>query len=805
MGKQFLSLFDFSAGLVQRGFNEANWPVNSVIDGLNVRVGPNGITSGMSEVELYDFGAGASVRHIWQAEFALDGLSYLIVAVDYSDTTKIYASLKFNPDDPQFSLVYDYGGIAGDLTIACVNDRFIINDGKLSAPLVFSGSITGDGSDWSSMRQALMSDDGENFYGVGDELVDTDPGSYVNLAEMGASGGLYICDEKTGLAGFVVEIQGAANPGVVTVVEYWNGTGWSSVGGLSDGTNGFSGSGILSFNPASAAYGEVGGLAGFWYRIRLVGYTGAPLRITRMRLKSLVAPLANIGSGIDDIALGFIYYDSSANSWKDYSLEVADGSQITFARLNDGATEDPVGMEVGDYIYIGGVDEFLHLKIELERNHTNQNVSAMSAEYWNGAAWAGAGSLVDGTSSGNKTLNQSGYLRFTTTNWKQRRIGAIGTPGYWIRLKVSSALTAGTYITEVRILNKPKQHGIYRMVSALRDRLALIGRSDAPDQIDISREGEEYGFTGPDSASVRIGGQGPITAAVEAFNQLWVCKGNEWYMLNGYNPATFAIERAETASQAPSSHYSIVSAPIKMSDGINRHGFYFVNSSGVWNFTGLQVNSASDFVRWFEGNPVRAIADNSACGLFNAARYELWWVIKFRDESGNVSRRIIVYDLTRQTWNCPFETEVNTIASVIAGNGGTEENRRLILGGTGSGKLLSLDEDEDSGKTRYCETGWLNFKTPEWEKRIYGIRLIGAFEGPVKIRLSRDGFIAAAQNELPYTYTEKDFEAVDINESFAFNFLKVGLEWTGSGKAHGLLLNMAWDRTRAMESIFGET
>ena len=803
MAKDYLSLMDFSAGLVQRGFSGVNWPVNSVKDGLNVRVGPEGISSGMSHRTIYQFGAGSKIRNIWQADFSLDGLTYLVVSVDENGSTKIYASLNFNPEDPDFHVVHDYGGIAGNLTAACVNDRLIINDGKLAGPLVFAGGISDDGSDWSSMRQALMSDDGENFFGVGDDLADFDNNTFVNLAEMSANGGLYICDEKTGLIGLVVEIQGAANPGTVVSVEYWQGSTWAGVSGLIDGTNGLSGNGIISFSQSDVKYGEVGGLAGYWYRLRLQGYTGSELKILRMRLKGSVAPLANIGSGIDDIAMGFIYYDASVNSWKDYSLEVADNTQITFARLNDGAAENPVGMGPDDFVYIGGVEEFLNVKIEFERNHSNLVNATLSAEYWNGSSWAAVGTLVDGTTYDGKTFNQSGYLRFTCENWKPRRIGAIGALGYWMRLKVSAYMTAATYVCEVRILSKPKPLGLYRLVSPLRDRLALIGRSDAADQIDISREGEEYGFNGTDSCSVRIGGQGPITAAVEAFNQLWVCKGSEWYMLNGYNPATFAIERAETSRQTPSAHYSIVSAPIKLSDGINRHGLYFVNESGVWNFTGLQVNSITDFVNWFEGGDQSAVVDSSVVGLFNAVKYEIWWLVPMIVEAGSVSNRIIVYDLGRQTWNCPFETEVCVFANINVLNAG-EHWHDVVLGGTNDGKLLILDEGSDELRKQFCETGWLNFKTPEWEKRIHGIRLIGNSGNTVTVNIKRDGLTEQKSVEFVAKDEAAEFEILNSNESFVFNFLKTGFEWTGPGIINGLLFEIAWDRNRPIERGYAD-
>ena len=66
---------------------------------------------------------------------------------------------------------------------------------------------------------------------------------------------------------------------------------------------------------------------------------------------------------------------------------------------------------------------------------------------------------------------------------------------------------------------------------------------------------------GPDSSSLRIGGAGEITAAVEVFNQGFIAKTDDWYLLNGYSPSTFSLERAETAGQAPINSRVLVAAP----------------------------------------------------------------------------------------------------------------------------------------------------------------------------------------------------------------------------------------------------
>jgi hypothetical protein len=93
----------------------------------------------------------------------------------------------------------------------------------------------------------------------------------------------------------------------------------------------------------------------------------------------------------------------------------------------------------------------------------NTNTSAMTVQYWDGVQWRDAVDLMDGTSSGGKTLAQSGNIQWSSDrlySWmKVSDTTYSGSPTelqtlnvyncYWARLKVSATLSVGTDSKEI--------------------------------------------------------------------------------------------------------------------------------------------------------------------------------------------------------------------------------------------------------------------------------------------------------------------------------------------------------------------
>lgn len=135
----------------------------------------------------------------------------------------------------------------------------------------------------------------------------------------------------------------------------------------------------------------------------------------------------------------------------DKSIEAQDGSDMAFPAV---AAED--------YIYVGQYFPFNNLFIEMDT--PNVTASLMSTEYWDGKQWRASVDILDGTKLLGATLGRSGVIQFAPNRqykWNiiQDTSETNHTPAqlqtltiydlYWMRMKVSANLDAGTIIKKI--------------------------------------------------------------------------------------------------------------------------------------------------------------------------------------------------------------------------------------------------------------------------------------------------------------------------------------------------------------------
>ncbi len=165
--------------------------------------------------------------------------------------------------------------------------------------------------------------------------------------------------------------QGA---GTWTIVwEYWNGTVWGALSGVSDGTTGFTaaaGTQIVTFTvPGDWATdtGPTSGTTAYWVRARVSAYTSVTTQ-----------PLA--GQGYVEMV--------STSGYTDDTTDFNDAGAGDVALL-------PLTPAVGDGFFIGHSDPFCKLKLNLSQ----AMVATLTIvwKYWNGSAWTAITTIEDKT------------------------------------------------------------------------------------------------------------------------------------------------------------------------------------------------------------------------------------------------------------------------------------------------------------------------------------------------------------------------------------------------------------------------
>ena len=264
-----------------------------------------------------------------------------------------------------------------------------------------------------------------------------------------------VCADMPMVKGFRFEIQSGVSVGSSMIVEGFSGA-WSTGQGWQDNTAAltYTGGVIYSGSAFAAVHHSQNSIPGYWFRFRFTSGLSSQTALTRVLFSAPCQPLTTIGDSVPERPICFIYWDDSEKSAKDFTSEVIDNSYPSFARLNDGSLENPVGMGVSDAIYVGFPSKFTSVQLTPHNDYRNRNTAFLTGEYWNGIQWATLPGFQDNTQEpSGKCLGKKGEASWTIpADWRQNRsISAQFPHGYWIRLKVSAAITAKTFLSEASI------------------------------------------------------------------------------------------------------------------------------------------------------------------------------------------------------------------------------------------------------------------------------------------------------------------------------------------------------------------
>ncbi len=750
------SLFDWTRGVHDRASNPLAPQEASLAAGENIDISNAGLAvrNGLTRIAAEAF--SDPVVYLESVRLPTSGATYLIAqTLAANSPSRIYAATL--PAAPfhtlEWTRIYNLGVGANVISMTALNDRVILTEGAAAVPLVFAGCLDPSGSDWAAPLAAMFTiDGGENWIDVSDSALDTDAESIAEI-ESGPGSGLIqlaICVDTPVVTGLFFDVT-PGDSGVVSLnVEAYSGA-WLSVENVSDGTAGLSQSGVITWpsDQSQLKATSINGVEGFWIRLVLTREETAAFSLRRILFRAPCQPLSVLGNGAPDSPLGFLFWDESAKSAKDFTIEVQDFTYPSFARLNDGDLESPQAMGTEDFIYIGYLTAFSSVELTVHNDYHNVNASSVAGSYWNGQGWSTLTNMIDGTANeGSVTLSKRGKVSWDLPDdWKPNRPISGSYPyGYWIRLAVSSELTARTFISEAGVTPVFDPLKKYRFAITVRDRVILLNRSDSCDRIEISRPLEEYGFSGADSAYLRIGGTGDIVAAIEVFNQGFIAKTDDWYLLNGYSPPTFSVERAEAAGQAPINNRVLVRAPHMESDSKNLMGLYYINQRGAWHFAGLKVYRISDQVSWWDmaSNGVKIDVRNlgSACGVYWASRNWVIWAVPMITGSENIgaNNRLIIYDLNLGAWLPPFAVSASSLATVSTHSPAGAAGGVTLLAGNyhgGVSELFTHDSYADGTEVvrGWAETPWLHFGAPNVEKSLRVLTAIGWIDSQERLRV----------------------------------------------------------------------
>lgn len=551
------------------------------------------------------------------------------------------------------------------------------------------------------------------------------------------------------------------------------GIGWSD--GTMDGTTPFAHDGAVVYAGTyfEADPATLEGVQGYPFRLKFPAGLSINTTLTRVRVQyEDCQALQNLDDGFADNPAGFIVEVGSTR--KDYSVEVIDFTKTddSTAWLCDGDPQSsPTAFGSSDAFYVCSPARFDQLMLEPHHVNYNDQSATLSVAYWNGSQFQQL-SITDGTAVANMTLAQKGVVSWTLPDdWKMHRPFDDSTVarGYWVKLMVSANLSAPTGIYEARVWDVPDRLPKYRYAVVAANRLFLANRPDAPSQIDISREREEFGFTGNDSASIHLGGDS-ITAVFTAWDNVIVCQPDQMRALTFRSPSEWNITKLQV-TETPINSRVVVHAPLggPQSAATTKQGLFFLNHRGAWVYSGLQADQAfatgqgvnlCQNVNWWDEDTLPRIDKNAlhkSCGVYWPEKNWVIWSVPMITSSGQSSQkannRLIVYDLNLGAWLPPFTIGVASLC--VAYHCQDDAPGKLgqlgLYAGDYQGRILRLfsdttDKDPEGSSVdvnAWVETGWMDFGHRS-RKFLRTVSMIGETSGDeILVSFHRDGNASA--------------------------------------------------------------
>jgi hypothetical protein len=823
MADNTVNMFDWSSGIVNAKINPLNYPITALLQGENIDIiNQYLVTRKGSETVTASTFTGGIVEYLTQVKLPTSEVSYMLAQVRTSTACKLYASPSTIPQsDLTFTEIFDLGTTAGKVSVATLNDRVVITEGTAQLPLVWAGCMDSTGGDWATPKQ-ILAYDGTTYYDHSIYLCDTDIASSLDLPDI-KNLVLYICLDMKSVSGLYFGVATANTETGTMVVSYWSGVAWTPIS-ITDGTATagvpLAKSGVVTWTAVSSEYKTISLIPGFWLRITFSAISTSPTIPPRLSSLKFKAPCQALQSIEDSGQTVFPMYCGKyiTTTATDYALEVACNTTDVYMAIG--------GLTSSNHWYVGHPTPFNALDVTMIAGKVNAVTSTLTAQYWNGATWT-ALTILDGTASSGKTLAQTGTIEWAVpSTWKEYR--PTFEPellAYWVRFISSGTLTADTRIDQVQVSTVPVPLSKHTYVVPYWDRIVLADQPSAHDSMIVSGPMEEYKFSGSNAIAIRAGGLGRIISCNENYDQTWVSKAHDWFILDNDTWKNLELRRVEAANQTPINNQVAIRAPLDRASrsqlessellALDRKAVYFLNYSGAWCFTGEKIFNISTRLTWWDESSSNPRLDldylHLATGTLWLPKNWLVWSVPMvltTATSQATCNRLIIYDVEVGKWLPPFSISAASLSSAdlytanVPGNVG----QQALYAGTYAGEVMrlfesSVEDDDGLDITAYFTTGWHHFGSPEAEKLLRFLYVYGSTDATsITLSVYRDGNeVVETGNSFTITdlasATGRLFDISFKHRNINARFFKLKMEFTGPTQIYGMQLVLAPERT----------
>ncbi len=472
----------------------------------------------------------------------------------------------------------------------------------------------------------------------------------------GNNSNYFLVGSKRQLRGFKLYISSGNTLASTMTVKEWRGTTWDTLSitdGTSSGGKTLAQTGSVSWTASGAAKTRyINGTSLFWYQVSFDAGTASIYYVT---LDAPMQSIQNIWDGSDGTVLKFLKYDGT--TYKDYTIEVNDDSQATYADLSS--------LQAAHSVYLGFLEPQQGFDIKFVAGSENSTTSTqLSVYFWNNREWQGATAVNDGTATSTTSLSKGGVISFqgAAPGTEAKRSISDEVPLYYYKLTFVSALDADVKVSEVRGIPFPPSVPPYKIATMFQGRTLLMNnKSGDKNKILYSAfQSPDVYMGSDDSGGIFVGDDSEITAAAtlnlvitSALEQLIITKKNETYRMFGNGPDAWDLQKiSSTVGCVAPKTMRTANIPLDTAGSLGKNIAIWQGSEGIYITDGRTPSPIhEDIKNVFDKRSITSINRNKiadSVGFIDQQNLEYHWL--WASGTSTTLDKEYVFDLRRWKW-----------------------------------------------------------------------------------------------------------------------------------------------------------
>lgn len=410
------------------------------------------------------------------------------------------------------------------------------------------------------------------------------------------------------LDGFKLYVNTANTSASSMSAYYWNGSGWTAVSSLSDGTSASSkslaqtGSVTFTSTDGSAEVKYIDGVYVYWYKI-VVDAVSSGTELYYATLSTPMQQIKDIWDGSPRLIDSFQVYDNSK-----YTGATLNVRENEYDSGNDGTSMGIDALGTGtDYIICGFIEKMSGVVFNFVSGEENDVAGTVATvNYWDGDDWANVGVIDDGTVTNNVSFAQSGAITWTPPSAEYTQTISNDVSLYYYKFSFSKTLATPTTLYYVSGVPSQDTIGNYSFPMLANDRLWLLDDNDGKrNSARHSAQSSSAVFNGEDSGEYTFGDDTALTGGAWLFSSVGSSiynitiffKRNETWALIGSGPDDWSTGKYRISSTvgctAPHTIRVIDIGP-EVAQTLNRNVVVWQASDGIYMSDGRSPIKLSD-------------------------------------------------------------------------------------------------------------------------------------------------------------------------------------------------------------------